>query len=309
MRYLLSFSFLLLSSWTLAQEKKVCFTIDDLPVVNYGINEDTYLQAITRDLITTFDTYDIPAIGFVNEGKLYSNGVLKTKRVELLEMWLKSGYELGNHTFSHPNYHQVGYASYTNDILQGETISRPLLKEYGQQLKYFRHPYLRVGQTKGAHDSLTFFLNKHSYTEAPVTIDNDDYLFAKAYHEVRLKSDNAMMQQIGQEYITYMEEKLNYFESISDSLFGRNIRHILLLHANKLNADYLDELAEMYLANGYRFISLSEALEDEAYRHPITHYGDWGISWLDRWALSQGKQGQFFADDPPSPQYIRELAQ
>lgn len=309
MRYLIICCSLLLSSLAMAQERMICFTVDDLPVVNYGINDAAYLRSITQDLITTFDSYGIPAIGFVNEKKLYQDGTVDTGRVKLLEMWLKSGYELGNHTFSHPNYHQVGYASFINDILQGETISRPLLKEYGQQLKYFRHPYLRVGQTKGAHDSLNFFLKKHGYTEAPVTIDNEDYLFAKAYHEVRLQQDRAKMQQIGREYVNYMEKKLTYFESISDSLFNRNVRHILLLHANKLNADYLDELAEMYQEKGYQFISLSEALEDEAYRHPITHYGDWGISWLDRWALSQGKQGNFFADDPPSPQYVKELAQ
>ena len=309
MNYLLSFCFLLLAPWAIAQEKKVCFTIDDLPVVNYGINDALYLQEITADLIATFDAYQIPAIGFVNENKLYSNEQPDPAKVKLLEMWLEKGYELGNHSFSHPNYHQVGYESFTNDILKGEEISRPLLGKHRQQLRYFRHPYLRVGQTKGAHDSLTFFLDKHGYTEAPVTIDNEDYLFAKAYHEVRLKSDSAMMQQIGQEYITYMEEKLSYFESISDSLFGRNIRHILLLHANKLNADCLDELAEMYREHGYQFISLSEALKDEAYQHPITRYGDWGISWLDRWALSEGKRGDFFANDPPSPAYIQELAQ
>jgi hypothetical protein len=54
---------------------------------------------------------------------------------------------------------------------------------------------------------------------------------------------------------------------------------------------------------------LSEALEDKACQHPITHYGDWGISWLDRWALSQGRQGKFFADDPPSHHFIKELVQ
>lgn len=308
MKYFVSLC-LLLPHWIFAQERQVCFTIDDLPVVSYGINEDAYLQEITADLIATFDAYQIPAIGFVNENKLYKNEQPDPAKVKLLEMWLEKGYELGNHTFSHPNYHRVGYKSFTEDILKGEKISRPLLEKYAQQMTYFRHPFLRLGATKGAHDSLTFFLRKHGYTEAPVTIDNEDYLFAKAYHVVRQQEDQAMMQKIGKEYIAYMENKLAYFESTSDSLFGRNIRHILLLHANKLNADYLDELAEMYQQRGYQFISLAEALEDEAYQHPITRYGDWGISWLDRWALSQGKKGAFFANDPPSPDYIQKLAQ
>lgn len=62
-----------------------------------------------------------------------------------------------------------------------------------------------------------------------------------------------------------------------------------MIHASKLNAEYMDELAQMYLDNGYKFISLSKALEDEAYNTEIINFGNWGISWFDRWALSQGK--------------------
>jgi hypothetical protein len=45
-------------------------------------------------------------------------------------------------------------------------------------------------------------------------------------------------------------------------------------------------------------------LQDEAYQTPITVYGKWGISWIDRWALSQGKKGDFFKGDPETPAYI-----
>lgn len=39
----------------------------------------------------------------------------------------------------------------------------------------------------------------------------------------------------------------------------------------------------------YSFISMKDALKDEAYQTEITIYNNWGISWLDRWALSQEK--------------------
>ena len=308
MKYLSGFVlFILLNYQVYAQQHKVCITVDDLPVVNYGIQDIDYLRGITRDLITTFDNYQIPAIGFLNETKLYRSGKLDTARVDLLAMWLTNGYELGNHSYSHHNYHQVGYEIFTQDILKGEQVTRPIIEQSGRSLKYFRHPYLRVGLTKYAHDSLTQFLEQHKYVEAPVTIDNDDYLFAKAYHDTRLKGDTALMQKIGQDYVQYMEYKLLWFEDMSDSLFSRNISHILLIHANKINADYLDELAAMYQSHGYQFVTLAEALEDKAYQHPITRYGDWGISWLDRWALTQGKKGAFFAGDPPTPTYIKEI--
>jgi hypothetical protein len=92
-------------------------------------------------------------------------------------------------------------------------------------------------------------------------------------------------------------------------LFDRNIRHILLLHANVINADYLDELVAVYKKNGYEFIPLGKALEDIAYKSEVKVYNNWGISWIDRWALSMGKKGAFFKDDPRTPEYILKLAE
>jgi hypothetical protein len=59
----------------------------------------------------------------------------------------------------------------------------------------------------------------------------------------------------------------------------------------------------------YTFVSISEALKDPAYLTQVSVYGNWGISWIDKWAFSQGKKGDFFRNDPKTPDYIRELAE
>lgn len=41
-------------------------SLDDLPFVSYGINTEEHLNELTNKLISTFKTYDIPAIGYVN---------------------------------------------------------------------------------------------------------------------------------------------------------------------------------------------------------------------------------------------------
>ena len=292
----------------LAQPREVCFTIDDLPTVSYSIQRADYQLALTEDLLTTFDQYQIPAIGFVNEGKLYRDGVLDSNQVNLLGRWLQHGYELGNHTFSHINYHITPLGKYSENIIQGEQITGPLMRQHQHTLTYFRHPYLRIGLTKAHHDSLQQFLAQRQYQEAPVTIDNDDYLFAKAYHNALVAEDSALMRQIGDEYVRYMEDKLVHFERAAEILEKRPIKQILLLHANQLNADYLDELAKMYQRRQYTFISLKEALTDPVYQQEITAYGDWGISWLDRWALSRGVT-DFFKSDPPTPTHIIQMAE
>ena len=57
---------------------------------------------------------------------------------------------------------------------------------------------------------------------------------------------------------------------------------------------------------GYTFISQEAALTDEAYQSEITKYGNWGISWIDRWAMSRGKKGEFFKDDPQTPSFVKD---
>jgi len=292
---------------TFGQTKQICITLDDLPVVTYGFSQIKFQQDVTNKLIQIFDQFEIPAIGFVNESKLYRGGKLQEERVEILRSWLNSGYELGNHTYAHKDYHKVSFDEFAKDILKGEVVCKELVKSYDQSYTYFRHPYLHVGLNKTNHDTLRSFLENHQYIEAPVSVDNDDYIFAYAYSKALVKGDRDLMHRIGEDYVDYMENKLLYFQEQSQKLFGRNIRHILLLHANAINSDYLDDIATRYRDNGYTFVSMSEALEDVAYQRELMEYKDWGISWIDRWAIDQGKKGDFFKLDPKTPEYVKSF--
>jgi len=291
-----------------SQEKKMCITVDDLPVVSYGVNDINFHQKLTKKLLNTFNKYAIPAIGYVNEGKLFVEGRLDSSRVKVLELWLKNGYELGNHTYSHLNYHNSTYDQYTKNIIKGEKVTKNLSRLYNRNVQYFRHPYLRSGLRKSHADSLNTFLLQNGYTEAPVTIDNEDYLFAKAYHNAFQQKDSSQMSMIGNSYIDYMEAKLLYFEKLSDLLFDRNISQTLLFHVSLLNSDYLDELIKMYKSHNYGFVSQTEVLKDEAYNEEITEYRNWGISWIERWAMSREISGENFKADPKTPDFIKALA-
>jgi peptidoglycan/xylan/chitin deacetylase (PgdA/CDA1 family) len=291
------------------QKNQVCFTFDDLPVAVLSFRSNEFQKTVTTKLLSALNKHKIPAIGFVNEKKLFDSNQPDTPKINLLKMWLDSGMDLGNHTFSHMDYHKVNSKKYFDDILKGEKLTKPLIAGYGKSIRYFRHPFLHAGESKEKADSLNNFLKSTGYSVAPVTIDNSDWIFSMAYDSAMVKKDTALMKSIGTTYIDYMERKLKYFEKQSNKLFDRNIRQILLIHANAINADYLNELAVMYEQNNYEFISLSQTLEDKAYLTNITVFNrNWGISWLDRWALSQGKKGEFFKGEPLTPDYIMKLA-
>ena len=296
---------LLAASLASGQTKQLCVTVDDLPVVAYGIADTSYQCAIITNLTRGLAAAHAPAVGFVNEQKLNDDTGLSPFRVSLLEQWLDAGMELGNHTYSHPDINTITCVAYFADVIRGETVTRRLLQPRGQDLRYFRHPFLYLGSTKDVADSLSTFLAGRGYTTAPVTIDNDDYMFAAMYHRAYQRRDTAEARKIGREYVAYLEKKLQYYERQSVKLFGRPIAQILLIHASRLNADHIEVLLAMIKRNGYDFADLDAVLQDEAYHTPITVYKKYGISWLDRWALSAGKSGDFFKDEPDVPAYIR----
>jgi peptidoglycan/xylan/chitin deacetylase (PgdA/CDA1 family) len=308
MKIVLIIAFLLQAANSLSQSKQVCFSYDDLPVVGYGVEDPAFRQNILSRLIKSLKQNKVPAIGFVNEAKLYGQSGIMNDQINMLRQWIESGLELGNHTFSHLDYNTTTLTEYTQDILKGEQFSRQLLAKANMDLKYFRHPFLHIGNSKDKFDSLNMFLSEHNYITAPVTIDNEDYVFALAYEKARVKGNSSLMKQIGADYLIYMEEKLVYYENQAQSLFGRNISQIVLLHANLLNADYAHSLIQVFRKNKYDFVSMDQALKDDAYKTKITVFGKWGISWIDRWAMSRGEKGDFFKGEPRTPDYIVSLA-
>jgi hypothetical protein len=64
-----------------------------------------------------------------------------------------------------------------------------------------------------------------------------------------------------------MDEVFGYFEAVSQRVVRREIPQVLILHANSLNADRFDALAEAIVRRGYRFIPLEEALNDDTFNH------------------------------------------
>lgn len=304
MKKLSTLVFLLMAMFCYSQNR-ICITIDDLPVVDYGMKN--YME-VTQGILKALKKYDAPAIGYVNENKLYDNGRLDSSKVALLEMWLQRGLELGNHTYSHMNYHSVNLKEFGEDILKGEQMIKPLSAKYGKEVKYFRHPYLRSGSSQATSDSLKVFLQTNGYIEAPVTIDNEEYLFAKAYAVATFRGDKLLIEKVGEAYLEYMKRQIEYYERASSDLLGRNMDHILLIHANLINAIYLDDLLEFLQEKGYEFVSQADVLKDPAYKQEVTRFSNWGISWIHRWGLSKGLKGDFFKGEAVTPEYIRDLA-
>ena len=83
----------------------------------------------------------------------------------------------------------------------------------------------------------------------------------------------------------------------------------MLLHDSPLNADTIEAVIRLFAQRGYRFVTLTGALQDPAYATPETYITKFGPMWGYRWAkeLNVKVNGRDELDPPAwINQYVKE---
>ncbi|MBI2785710.1 MAG: polysaccharide deacetylase family protein [Legionella longbeachae] len=255
----------LFSSICFAEEREIAITIDDLPLVASKMNNPGNRQRATErftQIVQAFQKYKVPVIGFVIAG------TIEKGQWKFLEQFKEAGFMLGNHTYTHYDLNHVSAEKYIDDIARADKILTPVLTTP----RYFRYPYLAEGN-KTKKQKVSDYLKEHDYVIAPVTIDSKDFTFNEMLYKVPYHSRVNYIQKIKPQYLAYIWKQTVQAEKRSN---GKNTKQILLIHANLLNSYVLSDILEMYQKNGYKFISLTDALKNPApaINVPSTKDGD-----------------------------------
>jgi peptidoglycan-N-acetylglucosamine deacetylase len=283
--------------------RKVAVTFDDLPAADAAHMTGTEIDDMTARILAQLKKENIPAIGFVNEVKLYKWGEVD-RRIKALQMWLDDGFELGNHTYSHVSLNKVGLQAWEENIMEGEPVLKLLLAQHHMTLRYFRHPYLDTGLDLQTRRESEAFLSSRGYRVAPVTLDAWDWDFAPVYVDAKKRGDVAEEKKVVDAYLAYSNAMFDYDERFSKQIVGYEPKQVLLLHANELEADHFSDLVALLRKRNYSFITLDEALDDSAYNLRNDYVGE-GTGWIDQWAITEGKMPP---NEPPFPAWIAERA-
>jgi peptidoglycan/xylan/chitin deacetylase (PgdA/CDA1 family) len=284
--------------------RQIAITIDDLPAAGAKSMTGAEINEMTAKLLATLQKEKVPAVGFVNERKLYKLGEVD-ERIKALNQWLDAGFELGNHTFGHTSLNNVTLQAWEEDVIRGETVTRILLAQHHMKMRYLRHPYLDTGRDLQTRREAEAFLASRGYRIAPVTMDAWDWMYASVYDNARKHGDTALQQQLVASYLTYTGEVFDYYEKLSQDLFGYEPRQVLLLHGNWLEADHIADLLDLLRKRGYEFVTLRDALSDAAYSSTDDYVGEEGTGWLDHWAITRGRPP---LNAPPFPQWVIDRA-
>ena len=299
-RMLSIFAIVLAAASAQAQSAKrsMAVTIDDLPYVTIDAPYLVNAQRATPRILAALKKYHAPVVGFVNEARLHELDE-DVARIALLKQWVAMGAILGNHTFSHRDFNQLTVAQFEDEILQGEIVSRQLMKSRQPYQLYFRHPMTHTGDTIEKKEAIEKFLRQRGYKVTPHTIENSDFIYNVAYVQALRRQDFTLAKRLRDNYLDLTIEATEFAEKVSPKIFGREIPQVLLIHANDLNADCLNELLQRFADRGYSFVSLDQAISDPAYETRDNWVGKTGPTWFWRWMKSKGMTIDFVDPDPP----------
>ncbi len=289
--------------------REIAVTFDDLPFCSVVVEDVESHRRLTERLLAGLAEHGIRATGFVNAGAVQRSGAIERARVELLGSWLEAGHELANHTFAHRDLHAVPVASFEADIANGEPLVRELMAAHGRTLRWFRHPYLHTGTDLATRQRVERFVEGRGHRIAPVTVYAQDWIFAAALDRAREHGRAKAIAAIGDSYVPHLERQFEFFERLSVQVVGREIPQVLLLHANTINAERIDELGEMMRRRGYTFASLEKVLADPGYAGPDRYLGADSVGWLERLALARPDGDNLLADRPRTPRFVRVRAE
>lgn len=271
------------------KDKKIAIGFVSLPPIDRSNDAPKDADATARLVIAALGKHKVPAVGFVNGTNISDGEKFYLVRANIVRLWRDAGLEVGIGNFKHIKFFDTPYDEYVAGVEKNETVVRKLLAEKNLPLKYFSYPFLNTGKSTEEKVRFEAWLKTRTLRSIPYTIDNQEWVYSYAYDTARMDNDVNTMAEVRVEFIKYMEQMFDHYEAYSQDMFGRQIAQTMVLKPSRLVADSSDDLFGMIQRRGYKFVSMDEALKDEAYNTQENFVGSAGISWFERWTMKQGK--------------------
>lgn len=289
---------------TKTKNRKLAIGFVSIPPLDRTENPPKDADATARLMIEKLKSHKIPAIGFVQGGMISDGEKLYPVRANIVRLWRDAGFEIGIGGYRHIWFYDTPFEEYVANVEKNERITKQILAEKNLSLRYFSYPFLNTGKTIEDKNRFEAWLNARGLKSVKYTVDNSEWLYSYAYDMARNDNDVNTMIEIRAAFLDYMTKMFDHYEAYSMDLFGRDINQTMVLTPSRLVADSADELFGMIQNRGYTFVSMEEAQKDEAYNTPENFVGKSGISWFERWTLTQNKK---LLDEPRVNDFVQRI--
>jgi peptidoglycan/xylan/chitin deacetylase (PgdA/CDA1 family) len=243
-----------------ALSQQVAITVDDLP--SHGALPSGMTRTdLAKSIVGSLRQAGVPKVyGFVNAKKLEEH----PEDVEVLKLWRNAGFPLGNHTYAHLSLNDSSADQFDQNVAADESTLKSLMGR--QNWHWFRYPYLWEGDTLEKRHAVRQYLKDHKYHVAQVTLDFEDYLWNGPYARCVEKNDAASIEWLKTSYMSTAAQYIGLGRQMAKLVYGRDIRHVLLLHIGAFDSVMLPQLLDFMKRQGFTFVTLAEAEKDPAYR-------------------------------------------
>jgi peptidoglycan/xylan/chitin deacetylase (PgdA/CDA1 family) len=288
---------LLVALHPVALAQEVALTFDDLPAHGPLPPGMTRLD-VAKSIIATLKSANAPKVyGFINAVKLEQ--VPEDRAV--LEQWRAAGFLLGNHTYSHMSLTDNSPEAFEKDIVANEPTLRSRMGN--EDWHWFRYPFLWEGETLEKRDAVRAWLKDHGYRVAQVTLDFEDYAWNAPYARCMAKGDQQAIAWLKSSYLDTARQYIEADQKMSQILFERDIKHVMLLHLGGFQTVMLPQLIDLLKQKGFRLVTLEEAESDPAYESNPNAGLKYGGTLLE-----QMIEAKHLAYPPVAPKPMKELA-
>ncbi|MEE2822886.1 MAG: polysaccharide deacetylase family protein [Acidobacteriota bacterium] len=269
-------------TWIEAQtpDRNIALTFDDLP--SLGPLGYWRPRQISRPVLRTLANHPIQAAGFVVGEKIDDD----SSNFVVIEDWALQGHILGNQTYADVDLNELDANDFLEYVADGQNYLRRLSRAFKFDYRYLRFPFLHQGNTKRNKERVSKALDKADYKIAHVTVKTSDYRFNQFY--IEREGDPEKLSELKTLYLEHITRALEYAESQSEAVFGRNINHIVWLRCGIATAQFLEDLIAQLHNRGYQLISFKEALSDPAFQTKESYVGPLSLSFIDRVAATRG---------------------
>jgi len=240
--------------------QQMAVTIDDLPA-HGALPAGMTRSQIADSILKTLKREGLPPVyGFINGGR----GVEDPDSPVVLQAWRKAEQPLGNHTWAHLDLNKETAEEFGTEVSRNEPLLESLMGK--NDWHWLRYPFLHEGDTVEKRRAVRGWLFAHGYKIAEVSMDFEDYLWNAPYARCVAKHDAASIAKLHDSYLAVADQYYGVFRQLSQLVYGRDVKYVLLMHVGAFDARMLPELLKLYRAKGVKFISLPDAMSDPAYR-------------------------------------------
>jgi peptidoglycan-N-acetylglucosamine deacetylase len=247
------------------QRKRIAFSFDDVPLADGGLLANA--QQRTAMLVEGLAQAEVPqAVFFVVAGQIGHPLIPHGER--RIAAYTGAGHVIANHGFDHLALADTPLDEYLADVdratawLSGRPGYRP----------WFRYPYLDEGDTDPAkRAALRRGLVERGLSNGYVTVRSTDYHLDGLAGQAP-GVDRAALRDL---YVELLLGSADFYDRMAVRAIGRSPAHVMLLHANDLNALFIADVAAAFRRAGWDIVGA-----DEAYQDPIAEgQGDeWNVS-------------------------------